>query len=445
MKQLFIIMIPSMLVGTVGCFQTHPYLGVLVYYLYAVLRPQFIWQWTLPNVAWSFYVAIAAIVATIAWRIGVMSFEGEENKIETNIGHYSMYGFAIWICVTYFTAFSQEFAYPFFMEYLKIFAMFIVARYALSLLKHVWIIYLTMTITLCYISYEINEIYLSLGYMYIYRRGYGGLDNNGAALLLAMGVPLCLYAWDGLKHWVRWGFIILIPVIIHAVLTSFSRGAMLSLLVVTPIYLLRCRRRGQLLIMLVAIFATIPFLAGIEIRERFFSIQDNEIDASANARRNSWSIAWQMVKEKPVFGFGIRNSNLFTYSYGADMEGRTIHSQWLQIAADSGFPAITLYLIAIGAMFYCCHRVRRAVRHRDDLQARQATTIANGCEAAVLVFCVGATFLSLENFEFPFILFLLAAQLWALCQATNSFEDKSQKSHDNADSQLDPGKEVLNG
>lgn len=421
MKQLLLIMIPSFLVGTIGALNTHPYLGVLIYYLYAVLRPQFIWQWTLPDFAWSFYVATATIIATIAWKMGMLTYEGEDLEIKTNACHYAMYGFAIWIVLSYVFAIDREFAYQFFVEYIKIFIMFIIARYVVSGIWQLWNIYLSLTIVVCYISYEINEIYLSLGYLYIYRRGYGGLDNNGAALMLAMGVPMCLYVWDGIKHWVRWLFVLIIPVIIHAVLTSYSRGAMLSLLLSTPIFLVRCRRRIQLIFMLAFIFSTIPFLAGNEIRERFFSIQDNEVDESANSRRQSWAIAWQMVKEKPIFGFGVRNSNLFTYAYGADIEGRTIHSQWLQIAADSGFPAIGLYICTIVLMLFYCQKVRRAVRHRDDWQARQATTIANGCEGAIMVFCIGASFLSLENFEFPFILFLLGAQLWAVCQATHSF------------------------
>lgn len=427
MKQL-LFMIPATIIGTFGCFYTHPYLGVLIYYLFAVLRPQFIWQWSLPEFAWSFYVAVATMLATLAWKCGLLSFDGDNKEIRFNAGHYCMMAFSAWIVITYFTAYSKEAAYPYLIEYLKIFTMFVVAEYVVSSLRHLWLICITLTLTICYISYEINDIYFSKGYLYVYKLGYGGLDNNGAALMLAMGIPLCLYVWDGVRHWIRWAFLLFIPIIIHAVLTSYSRGAMLSLVITIPIYIIRSRRRVQLLIILMCIGATIPFLAGKEIRERFFTIQESEMDESANARRKSWSIAWQMVNERPVFGFGIRNSNLFTFAYGADMEGRTIHSQWLQIAADSGFPALILYLSTIICVFYCCRRVRKSIAERDDWDARKALIIANGCEASLLIFCVGGSFLSLENFELPYILFLLGAQLWAVCQATNSFTDTDSDS-----------------
>src|SRR5208282_4025941 len=64
-KQL-LVMVALTLLGTVGVFVLDPFYGVAIYYLYAVLRPQYIWEWSLPtNVTWSFYVAICAIVAAV--------------------------------------------------------------------------------------------------------------------------------------------------------------------------------------------------------------------------------------------------------------------------------------------------------------------------------------------------------------------------------------------
>ena len=417
MKQL-IFMIMAVTIGAGGSFVAHPYLGVLVYYLFAVLRPQFIWEWVLPpNIAWSYYVAIAAMVSTFAWKVGIFSFD-DERDVRKNLCHYSLLLFAAWMVVTYFYARNQEAAYPVFLEYIKIFVMFVVARYALTTIHHAWMLYLTVTLALCYIAYEVNELYFNHGrYLLVYQRGYGGLDNNGAALMLAMGVPLCLYAWDNLRHWIRWFFLFMIVFILHAVLTSYSRGAMVSLLLSVPIYLFRCRRRFQLLLVFAGVAFVVPILAGKEIRNRFFSVQQHEIDQSANSRRKSWAIAWQMASEYPVFGMGIRNSPLYTFQYGADMEGRVIHSQYLQIAADCGFVGLGAYLLLLGTSTMCWWRLARATRRRDDPEGRRAYAIACGVEGAMLVFCIGAAFLSLETFELPFIMILLAAQGWAIWQA----------------------------
>ncbi|HMP18705.1 MAG TPA: DUF5935 domain-containing protein, partial [Gemmatales bacterium] len=221
MKQL-LFMIPAMLVGTVGNLH-HPYLGVMIYYVFAVLRPQFIWEWSLPEFSWSFYVAIATLLVTVGWFFGLFQFEDDGLEKRSNLGHYAVVVFGIWISITYFTARHQAVAYPYFIEYLKLFVMFIVARCVITDWKQLWKIHLAVILCLCYIAYEINDIYLSQGYLLVYKRGYGGLDNNGAALMLAMGVPMCLYAWDGIRKWWRWGFLLAVPVVIHAVLTSYSR------------------------------------------------------------------------------------------------------------------------------------------------------------------------------------------------------------------------------
>src|SRR5262249_5753381 len=141
------------LVGVVGSFVSHPYLGVAVYYLFAVLRPQFIWEWSLPqNIAWSWYVAIAAILSILAWKNNILGFGGEQ-RTRFNIGHYGMIAFAGWITVSYFKALHPDIAEPYFIEYAKIFIMFIAAAYALNKLKYLWHIFLLLTLTLCYISY----------------------------------------------------------------------------------------------------------------------------------------------------------------------------------------------------------------------------------------------------------------------------------------------------
>src|SRR5262249_53370832 len=161
---------------------------------------------------------------------------------------------------------------------------------------------------------------------------YGGLDNNGIGLVLAMGVPMCLFVWEGTRRWWRWGFLIAIPVVVHSVLMSFSRGAMLSLVAATPLFVLRSRHRAILLPAMLGLFILLlPVMAGKEIRERFFSINQYEKDGSVRARFASWKAAWDMAKDHPIFGVGLRNADLLSFDYGADFQGRTIHSHYLQM------------------------------------------------------------------------------------------------------------------
>ena len=74
-------MIAATLVGTVGVYQYEPFLGVAVYYLFAVLRPQYMWKWSLPqDVSWSYYVALATIGAALMSAPGTVSASPELTK-----------------------------------------------------------------------------------------------------------------------------------------------------------------------------------------------------------------------------------------------------------------------------------------------------------------------------------------------------------------------------
>ena len=422
MKQL-IFMIVVTLIGVGGSLAISPFYGLAVYYLFAILRPQFMWEWSLPQgVPWSLYVAGATIAATL---LGVRPGRQAQNGFETRIperprwssAHVFMLLFGAWICVSYMVGGRSELGDLYMVDYAKHFTMFIIAALVIRSVRQVWILVVLAAAALGYIAYEINYLYFVNHYLGICKNGYGGMDNNGAGLLLALGVPLCYFAWEGIQKWWRWLFLGLIPVITHAVLMTYSRGAMVSLLVCSPLFFFRSRKRLHLAVIAAALAVLLPFLAGKEIRNRFFTIEKSDQDASAQSRFESWEAAWRIVQDYPIFGAGVRMSNQLSHRYGADLEGRTIHDQYLQIAADNGFVGAGLYLATLGATWWGLRRVRRAAKSGDDPESREAYAAACGIEGALVVFCTGAVFLSCEAFEAQYILILLGAQLPAVLPA----------------------------
>jgi probable O-glycosylation ligase (exosortase A-associated) len=411
-------MIVATLAGTVGVYTVSPFCGVFVYYLFAVLRPQFMWEWSLPrDVSWSFYVALATMGAAALGLLGVKiqpDRPGEVVRAPHHLGtaHWCVLLFAFWVGVTFLMARSTDTAWPFFEVYVKIFLMYFVSASLVRTVRQVWALFVMAGLALAYIAYEINYLYFVNHYLGVQRNGYGGLDNNGAGLMLAMGVPLCWFCYEAIPRWWRWGCVALIPTLVHAVLMTYSRGAMVALLAMCPFLVLRSRQRVRLSLALAGFaFLLIPVMAGAEIRARFFTLEHHELDASANSRRGSWNAAWNMAKDNPIFGVGIRNANLFSHQYGADYEGRTIHSQYLQIAADNGFLGLVLYLAVNLAAWISLRRCRHRAAGRTDAEGRLIGAVAAGVECSLVVFWIGSIFLSLELFELPYLLLLLAAQL----------------------------------
>jgi probable O-glycosylation ligase (exosortase A-associated) len=422
-----IFMIAMELVAVLGVVVRGPVIAVAVYYLFSVLRPQYLWAWALPrDVAWSDIPSIAAMIGLVAYEFGLVPIGGNQEGRFRGFGptHFIFLGFAFWICLSYFTAQDQGVAWPWLLEYLTVFVMFFVATLVIRSLDQLWLMFLVATWPLLYIAYHVNSLYVFDGRLDIYKIGLGGLDNNGAGLTLAMAVPLALAAWEATPRWWRWIYIGSVPIVLHAVLVSYSRGAMVSLIAVIPLMILRSRRRWQFLLVALALIATVPFLAGNEIRERFFTVSNYAEDESANARFDSWMAAVRIANDYPVLGVGIRNANLFSYQYGADMQGRTIHSQYLQILADEGYVGLMLYLGTLLSFFVSGWRLRRFLKYTKDPLATKVVAMSNGLEAAVVVFCIGGVFLSLEVFELPYLLVLLGSQLAVVARSDLKLDER---------------------
>ncbi len=429
MKQLAFMVVMTF-IGVAGSFALSPVYGVAVYYLFAVLQPPALWKnadevmgFRVQDFQWSFYVAVATLTATALWRLGLFApmkaaAEPWYGNPRFTRSHYLFLAFTAWICLTYATAIDPTHAWPYFVEYVKIFAMFLCATLVLRSVRDLWLIYFAILAGAVYTGIECNQYYFfKNGYLLFDRQGYGGLDNNGGGLMLAMSIPMCFFAWEAIRSWIRWGFLLIIPVLLHAVLLSYSRGAMASLGLTAILVWFRARNKRFVSVVYGIAFALLVVMAGPEIKERFFSIGKADVDESFQSRRTTWIIAIRMANNKPIFGYGIRNSTLFTQSMGADMEGRAIHSQYLQTAADSGWVALAIYLVLIGSLIIGLRDVRRVLRHYTDPESIKVKSIASGIECALVLFCIGAFFLSLEHFEMPYIVMLLAMQLHAITRA----------------------------
>ncbi len=407
------------LLGLLGSF-TQAFWGVLLYYGLAVLRPQFIWDWSLPSdIRWSLYAACIVILGCALHAPRLL------RTARLNVVSLMLVAYAILIFISCLSANDPKQAMPWAIEYGKIFFIAVLASLAIDRLEHLRALGAVVLLCLGYLAWEINWLYVVNGRLDIYHRGYGGLDNNGAALMLAMGLPLaCAAAFAAPRLWQRaaGGFIGLL--LVHAVLMTYSRGAMLASLVGVGWTVVRGRSWKQAAMVVLVLGAALPVLAGSEIRDRFLSSLAYTQDASAHSRFESWGAAWTMAWEHPLLGQGVRNSNLLSQNYGADVQGRTIHNQYLQIAADSGVPAALLYVAMLGVALVWLSRARGMCRDwlaqptpASDLDGagqpsrpliEQISALTLACESSLVIFASGGMLLSLEVVELPWLLLIMA-------------------------------------
>jgi probable O-glycosylation ligase (exosortase A-associated) len=427
MDKQFVLMVAITAIGIGGGIGFGPYIALLVYYLNAVLRPQSMWQ-HIPSVketGWSFLVAIAAMVAAALYRLGMVNYASSgvtrgAKQPTWNAVHWTVLAFALWISLR--AALTMWFGTPedakrsdeVYSEYIKVFVMFVVAALVIYRLNQLWVLLAVIGLADAYVAYEVNVNYLVLGYNRIQRMGYGGLDNNGAGLMMAMGIPLCYFLWEGTRGKFRWVFLATLPVFAHAVQLSFSRGAMVATLASAPIIFVFSRHKGWLAAFAVAGAAFVLATSGPELRERFLSINQHDLDASANSRKLTWSIAVKLANENPILGVGVRCSQRYMKSFGAD-ENQAIHSQYFQLAADTGWVGVSLFVAVVLSVLWTCYRFWRKTRHWPPYpEVIRARAMAGAVSASTFRYCVGARVLSLDNVDLPYILFLIVAQMWGV-------------------------------
>jgi probable O-glycosylation ligase (exosortase A-associated) len=419
-----VIMVLATSFGIFGSLATGPYIGVLVYYFFAVARPQGMWKDDLPplDFGWSYWVAIGVMCSTVIGRLGLFNYPtyGPSRgaaPLRWNAIHLCLVVFAFWQVMSYVLSEDQNHAYVSFLEYVKIFVVFLLASYALTRVDHLWYLLVAITLATVYVAYEMNQIYFVFKRNDLWRIGFGGLDNNGAGLLIAMGIPLCYFLWEATRSKIRWVYLLFIPVIGHAVMLSFSRGALLSVLLVAPMIFVFSRNKIWVAAVYVAGAIFVVATSGPELQERFFSISKHDSDESAQSRLKTWAMAVKLANDKPLFGYGIRCSQLHTEAING-VKNQAIHNTYLQMAADSGWPGMGLYIGLIGGSMLMAGlvwwRTRKWPMVPTVLRARAVAVMVI---TSLSIYAIGATFLSLETSEMSYILALIGAQLWSIHKA----------------------------
>lgn len=416
MKQLSFLIVVTAL-GAVGAMASS-FWAVMLYYSFAVLRPQAIWAWALPtNLRWSLIAALLLVVSCVIHGPRLLK------TLRFNPVIVLMIAYTVWLLWSMLMAFDPYVAEQWGVEYAKVIFVAVLASFIVERYWHVRALSVMIAIALGYIAWEINFMYFfEHRRLDVYHIGFGGLDNNGAGLMLAMGLPFA-YALLFLPKkmswsWVRWLGLPIAVLLVHAVMMTYSRGAMLAALVGLGWLAAHHRPRWQAAGGVLALCLVIGMLAGPQIRGRFYSTTDYHHDASATARLDSWGAAWKMVWDEPLFGHGIRNASRFIGSYGADRAGRTIHSQYLQIAADSGLPAAMTYIAMLAVAFGSLRLARRRclqaltdspTRLTDDIESvEHLGHIWLATETGLVIFAFGGLFLSMEMFELPYLLLMFA-------------------------------------
>ncbi|MEW6742911.1 MAG: putative O-glycosylation ligase, exosortase A system-associated [Planctomycetota bacterium] len=237
-------------------------------------------------------------------------------------------------------------------------------------------------------------------------QGPGGMmkDNNDFCLALNMALPFVYYlALTSPRRDLRLFLFFTVFCMVVTIVLTTSRGGFLTVLAVGFVLTMKSHRKALgLTVGSLAIVIFLVSLPGYYVA-RMRTIKDPAEEASARARLDSWKTAWHMIEDRPVVGVGFYNFRAVFWMYDVNPDirkgtvSRVAHNTYLQLWAESGTPALLLFLSAISLSIWRMRRLRRWNRlHAGPLWI---TNYAHMVEVSLIAFLVGGMFLNRAHFD----------------------------------------------
>jgi O-antigen ligase len=249
-----------------------------------------------------------------------------------------------------------------------------------------------LAIALAYIAVVVASIPLGreiVGGNEIRNAGFGGNPNQWALSVL-MGLGPAVAILEGQRsRWLRWGAPLALAVGAVSILGTVSRGGLLVLLGLSPLFAFLLWRRKLAL----GGFAVAALLAGpllvdlsnVSTRmDSFFDEGEMEMDGSLRDRSIVARFALDSISERPIFGLG-------TGSFAREVEvasggqvALVAHNTYLGILAEQGLVG---GLIFFSYLCYFAVLLWGAYRRQPSTVARRITV---GLTGTLIAYVVGA-------------------------------------------------------
>jgi probable O-glycosylation ligase (exosortase A-associated) len=380
----------------------NPFIGLLLYVSFAIIKPEAMWFWAIAPGNYSRIIALALLTGWMFQAFGSPWRFGRAGAIAA-----SFTGFWLWAVMAAPFAGNQPVAWVFVETIFKILLPFLVGMTLLDSYKRIKALAWVIVASQGYLALDLNLSYVG-GFNRVVEAGFGGMDNNSVAIGMVTGVGLAFFL--GMSEKVLWrkGLAYLSALLMaHVVLFSMSRGGMLALIITGAVGFALTPRQSKSYATLAVAVLLILQMAGPSVRQRFITVfaDKKERDESADSRLRLWADNWDLMKKYPVFGVGPHQWPEVAKDYGWP-KGKEGHSLWLQTGAELGFPGLAML-----AMFYvlCMIRLWPMAAGWVKTPDPELADVGRMVFPALLGFAVAAQFVSLTFLEVPYYVALLGA------------------------------------
>lgn len=214
--------------------------------------------------------------------------------------------------------------------------------------------------------------------------------NNEFAVAMLISIPLLLiWQKETLNPWIKKGILFSIPLIYAASLSSWSRGAVLTMTVLTLILIWHSKRKYLAIpLVLVGAFFVKDYLPQ-EWFGRMDTIETYEEDASAMSRIETWTDGWYHTLQHPFTGAGFDG-----WLY---VSKRDWHSSYVEMFSEHGFIAFGLWFSMIFGSVINLTLLPKKTKKIEGME-----WVSNYCfmvRASIICYMVGTAFLGLSYWD----------------------------------------------
>jgi probable O-glycosylation ligase (exosortase A-associated) len=241
-------------------------------------------------------------------------------------------------------------------------------------------------------------------------------DNNDLGLALNMTLPLLFFlAQTEANAKVRKLFWALFGAVILGIFCTYSRGALVGLVVVMALILMKLKRRIILIPALLMAILVAVFFAPEKWQDRMnLTKKETALDQSAYSRLNAWTFSWNLASDYPVAGGGFETftRDLFDRYAPNTKDVHGPHSVYFGVLAEHGFVGLGLYMTLVMSCFASIRKVAKAARYYGDEVARMYATMF---QISLAGFLASGLFLGRAYFDYYFTIVCFIVVLKDVC------------------------------
>ncbi|MCG5494758.1 putative O-glycosylation ligase, exosortase A system-associated [Ectothiorhodospira variabilis] len=415
----------AILGGLVPLILMRPWIGILAWFWVGLMVPH--------AHTWGFMRSFPiAVVIGLVTLIAVVLTK-DRRPIPMSREMVILIVFALYTALTSAFAVLSGLAWDFWMQFMKILLITVVAPMLIFGQTRVLWLLLVITCSLAFYGLKGGVFAIATGgaHMVLGPRGSFLSGNTYIGLAMVMVLPLILVTARLFREsWVKWkmplvnaystaigyGFYGTFWLTALAILATYSRGAFLGILAVAPFIFIRMRHKWALVLSALVLVGVVGVTAPERLVDRWATIQTYEEDGSAMQRIQAWGVNWNMAMERPLVGMGFRN---FYLSYDewiqyANFEGTwnftlSPHSIYFGVLGAHGFVGLAVFLLMLFFTMLTLNRIRRVARSRPG--QIWLSEYAWALQVGLFGYMVAGAFLDVAYFNLMYIFVALAVIL----------------------------------